>query len=183
MTKYISHLQNMTYEHKEAIFLGHLKSKLLLNNFLVATPEPDMGDNIWFANHSVENYQIYPAQIKSAFMYQWVKKGESKRFVVNVKSRRFESSLRKKFFYFFGLYDPDHTSGEFHIGCIPSSFFLEHWDFLSTTKRITAKNYQGTDKQRINLYFDYSVTENKYYAFSKPLVDVTRFFKGFDEIS
>ena len=58
MTKYISHFQDMTYEHKEAIFLGYLKSKLLSNNFFVATPEPDMGDNIWVANHRVENYQI-----------------------------------------------------------------------------------------------------------------------------
>lgn len=183
MTEYISFFKNMTHEHKESIFLGYLKAQLLLNNYLVATPEPDIGEDIWVANNNVDDYHIHPAQIKSAFTYQWINKGEAKRFVVNIKAKRFESTLKKKFYYFFGLYDPDHTSGFFHIACIPSSFFLEHWEFLSRTKRITAKNYQGSDKQRINLHFDYFITDNKYYAFSKPLVDVTRYFKDFNELS
>ena len=182
MANYVSYFTDMTYEHKESIFLGYLKAQLLLNNYLVATPEPDIGEDIWVAKNNKNDYQIHPAQIKSAFMYQWVKMGEVKRYVVNVKSRRFEDTLRRKFYYFFGLYDPERKAGLFHVACIPSSFFLEHWDFLTSTKRITTKNYQGTDKQRINLYFDYSPAEDEYYAFSKPLVNVTRSFKNFNEI-
>lgn len=177
MTESISFFKDMANDQKEAIFLGYLKAQLLLKNYVVATPEPDLGEDIWFAKNDPEDYHIHPAQIKSAYMYQWTKKGTSKRFIINIKAGRFESTLRKKFYYFFGFYDPEHRSGLFHIACIPSSFFLEHWDFLSTTKRITAKNSQG-DRERINLYFDYSVTEDKYYAFSKPLVDVTSFFRG-----
>jgi hypothetical protein len=183
MTDYVSYFTEMTHEHKESIFLGYLKTQLLLNNYLVATPEPDIGEDIWVANNNNDNYHIHPAQIKSAFMYQWINKGGAKRYVVNIKSRRFESTLQKKFYYFFGLYDPEHKSGLFHIACIPSSFFLEHWEFLTTTKRITANNYPGTDKQRINLYFDYYLAKDEYYAFSKPLVNVTRYFKDFSTIS
>jgi len=182
MTKYFSYYKEFGHEHKESIFLGYLKSQLLLNNFLVATPEPDIGEDIWVAKNNIESYQIYPAQIKSAFMYQLVNKGEDKRYLLSIKFRRFESTLQRKFYYFFGLYDPDRISGLFHIACIPSSFFLEHWDFLTNTKRITAKKYQGSDKQKINLYFDYSLVKNEYYAFSKPRVNVTRFFRDFNEI-
>ena len=183
MAKYISYFKEMEHEQKELIFLGYLKSQLLLNNFFVATPEPDIGEDIWVANNNIENYQIHPAQIKSAFTFQWVHKGERKRYVVNIKARRFESTLQRKFYYFFGLYDPEHIPGSFHVACIPSSFFLEHWDFLTKLSELRKKNHQGSDKQQINLYFDYSSKENKYYAFSKPLEDVTRFFRDFNEIT
>lgn len=183
MTKYISYFKNMNYEQKESIFLGYLKAQLLLNNYIVATPEPDIGEDIWVANNNIENHHIYPAQIKSAFMYLPLDNGKIKRYIVNVKSKRFESALHKKFYYFIGLYDPEYEAGLFHIACIPSSFFLDHWEFLSRTKRANTKSYQGSDKQRINLHFDYFVEENKYYAFSKPLVDVTRFFRDFKELS
>lgn len=181
MTNYTSFLKEMSHEQKEAIFLGHLKSQLLSKNFIVATPEPDLGDNIWFANNHNKNYEIYPAQIKSAYMYQWIQKNTAKRYVLNVKSKKFEATLNRKFYYIIGLYDPDHIT-KFHIGCIPSSFFLENWSYLSGTRRITAKNYHGADKQRINLHIEYSVSEQQYYAFVKPLVNVTHFFNGFNEI-
>ena len=78
---------------RSQIFLGYLKAQLLLSNYLVATPEPDIGEDIWVANNNKNEYQIYPAQIKSAFMYQWVKMGTVKRYVVNI-IRRFEATLR-----------------------------------------------------------------------------------------
>ena len=182
MNRYISHFEHMTYEQKEAIFQGHLKSLLTMKDFILAIPEPNIGEDIWVTRNQPDS-QIYPAQVKSAFMWQQIKDGRAKRYVVNIKAHRFESTLHRKFFYFFGFYDPGFRSGSFHVGCIPSSFFLEHWDFLTKKKLITIKDYQSPHKERINLAFDYYVDENEYFVFVKPLVNVTNFFKDFSVIS
>ena len=178
MPSYISNFEHMETNQKEVIFQSILKAQLLLKEFVVAIPEPDIGDDIWITDLRGEDYIIYPAQIKSAYAHQPLKKGNVKRYIINIKYHKLKSTLERKYIYFFGLYDPDFGPNKFHIGCIPSTFFLDHWDFLNK-KKVAQDKYT----KRVNLNIDYYVSEDEYYIFGKPLVPISMYFNNFSAIA
>jgi hypothetical protein len=165
--QYITHFKQMDNNQKETLFKSILKAQLVMKNYIVAIPEPDIGDDIWVTSLEKEDYVIHPAQIKSAFTWQVLQQENVKRYLINIKLHKLQNTLTRKYIYFFGLYDPEHEPDKFHIGCIPSSFFLEHWDFL-TRQRVSPTQYN----KRVNLNFDYYVKGKEYFVFAKPLVNI-----------
>ena len=47
MPSYISNFEHMETNPKEVYFQGILKAQLLMKAFVVAIPEPDIGDDLW----------------------------------------------------------------------------------------------------------------------------------------
>lgn len=178
MPSYISSFEYMETNQKEVYFQSILKAQLLMKEFVVAIPEPDIGDDIWVTGLGREDPIIYPSQIKSAFACQPLKHGNVRRYIINIKHHKLQSTLTRRYIYFFGLYDPAFEPNKFHIGCIPSSFFLEHWTFLDENK-VTQDRYS----KRVNLNIDYYIRENEYYIFGKPLVPISMYFNNFSAIA
>jgi hypothetical protein len=50
-------------EQKELVFTALLKNHLIANGYLVATPEPDLGDDLWFVKR--QGLEVRRGQIKS----------------------------------------------------------------------------------------------------------------------
>jgi hypothetical protein len=97
------------------------------------------------------------------------------RYLTNIRASRLESSFGKKFLYFFGLYIDDTDPPDFHIGCVPSYFFENHWEFLKERKL--------QKDGRINIEIDFHIDEGRFFVFMYPLVEVTDYFRSFDAIA
>lgn len=160
---------------------------LLKEEFSVAVPEPDLGDDLWVRRlcRRGANGEFVPvsgpspvirAQMKSSFATV-LSKGGDKKYVINDSPTAFENRIAFSYIYFVGLFDKErHT---FDFGCIPSGFFKETWD--AGLLRITDKD----KKPRVMLDFFVS-DQGKARRFSfhwKRKIDVTRFFNCFDAIS
>lgn len=175
-TPYLSNFKDMKNEQKEAIFSGTLKSVLLQHGFIVAEPEPDLGDDFWVANLANPSYKIHRAQAKSAYAWSENKKRCTRRYLVNVRYQAFVDSFEQSFLYFFGLYDPHLASRPFHIGCIPSSFFRAQ----AMRKRIRSN---GMANRRAMLDFLYHMNTQTYSFNVVHPIDVTNMFSGFSAIT
>ena len=160
---------------KEIIFRATLERDLALNNYRISRPSPDIGQDIWILDRK-QNF-ICPAQLKSSFAIKYIQRGAIRRYIVNIKVRRLEASFGRKFLFFFGLFIPDTYPPDFHIGCIPSPFFETHWEFLRQKKLKIKLN------GRINLEIDHYVNDGKFFMFTRPLIEVTEYFKNFNAIS
>ena len=159
---------------KEILFRTTVEQQLALNNYKITRPAPDTGQDIWILDR--RRKYICPAQLKSSFSSKSIRKGAIRRYLVNIKTNKLEGSFSDKFLYFFGLYIPDTSPPLFHIGCIPSSFFESHWEFL-TQKKLKLK-VNG----RINIEIDHHVNDGTFFMFTNPLVEVTAYFQNFDAI-
>jgi hypothetical protein len=173
---YYPQLDSMNNNQKGAYFLAILKAKLLLSGFIVAVPEPDIGDDLWIATPSLTPGQIYPAQVKSIYAYQQGPASGIRKYMTNVKLPNLEKSISAFFLYFIGLYDETNMPDRFHMACIPSTFFQNNW---TSVQRSVVKNPY---KDRVHLDFYYNIQEKQYLLFPKFHVDVTDFFGNFDAI-
>ena len=175
-TFYRPELGSMNNNQKGAYFLAILKAKLLLSGFIAAVPEPDIGDDLWIAKPNHVQGQIYASQVKSAYTYKEHFKGTIKRYLTNIKLQNLERSTPYLYLYFIGLYDESYLPDRFHIACIPSTFFQDHWSYVQ------GKIVKDTYVNRVDLHFDYQIQEKQYFLFVKPHVEVTQFFGNFDAI-
>ena len=178
--KTIKYYPELNSHQKEAWLRSDVKIRLAIKNFLVAIPEPDIGEDIWFSRPNQDDYFIYAAQIKSSFTVRPLREDRLRRYQFSISLNRLESSLQRKFFYFFGLYNPD--SNNFLVGCFPSSFFHDHWDFIKQKKISIIKSYQGIHKTRVNIEIDYDLDTKEFFIFMKPPINATLFFNSFDAI-
>jgi hypothetical protein len=112
-------------KHLGQLFVGVLKARLILQGYTVAVPEPDTGEDLWFAT-SVEKSDatpelaIYRAQCKSARKKQG-------RYETNDYLRTLDyAQSQSRFVYFYGLYDArlgSNIGDQFHIGCVPAQYW------------------------------------------------------------
>jgi len=175
-TFYRPQLESMNNNQKGAYFLAILKAKLLLSGFIAAVPEPDIGDDLWIAKPNHAQGQIYASQVKSAYTYKELFGGTIRRYLTNIKLPNLARSSPVSYLYFFGLYDEPYLPDRFHIACIPSTFFQDHWS------HVQGKIVKATYVSRVDLHFDYQIQEKQYFLFVKPHVEVTQFFDNFDAI-
>jgi hypothetical protein len=175
MARTINYYRELSNNQKGAWLCSVLKIQLTVKNFIVATPEPDNGDDIWFSKGNQENYVIYPAQVKSSFSIETFKTMSVRRYRFTISQPRLERSFQREYFYFLGLYNPE--TDNFQIGCFPSSFFEGHWEFLLTKRSPTLSD----GRKKINIEMDYHFNDRQYYAFVKG-INVTEYFKSWDLI-
>jgi hypothetical protein len=173
MSKPISYLKDYHTNQKEFLFRKVLEGQLAINNYAVTRPEPDIGHDMLLSDR--QQTFVYTAQLKSSFTVVPLKQGRVRRYLTNVKANKLEASFGRKYFYFFGLYEPDYEPIQFRIGCIPSSFFEDYWEFLIQKKL--------QKDGRVLLEIDYYIDEERYFMFMQPLVEVTGYFENFDAIS
>lgn len=175
ITEYTKLLDTLNNNQKGAYFASVLRSYLVVNDALVAVPEPDIGDDLWMA-YAQNPYRIIPCQAKSIFSYQDVHKREHpmRRFLTNIKFANLQKTLEIDYIYFIGLYDKEAKPWHFHIGCIPSKFFAGNWDFI--LHRLTKRQYGN----QVNFYFEYSQENNNYFLCGPSHLEVTQFFGNLD---
>jgi hypothetical protein len=171
MAKPINYLKDMHPNQKEFLFRKVLEAMLAFENYFLSRPEPDIGHDMML----LDKQQLYVchAQCKSMFTASPVKGG--KRYLTNIKGRRLLASLERKYIYFIGLYEPDYKPLQFHIACIPSSFFVTYWDLLMKKK--------PQKDGRLPIEIDYYIDEGRYFMFPKQQVEVTEYFNNFDAIN
>jgi hypothetical protein len=109
---------------KGEIFLAELKRRLFLDGFIVAKPEPDIGDDLWVLDGGVfdvdsgelDQSRLIRCQLKSA-----ANPTPEGAFTINVtRTCRFIKSER--YYFIIGIWDNDLE--RFHVGYFPSRFFL-----------------------------------------------------------
>lgn len=98
-TPYYSNLSN---DQKGAWFCSEVKIRLRIKNFIVASPEPDNGDDIWFSKADQQNYIIYPAQVKSAFSIDFLNNGNIRRYHFTISPQRLNRSFKRDYIFFSG---------------------------------------------------------------------------------
>lgn len=166
--EYLKHLDNA---QKEYLFRADLARRLTVLNYMIAKPEPDVGEDVWIASR--DQAVIFPAQLKSSYGIWHLQHGKVRKYTTTIKATKLQSSFGRVFFYFFGLYEPKSNPVWFHIGCVPSSFFQEHWEFL------LQQRLQKDGRLNIEIY--HSVEDETYFMFY-PLVEVTTYFNNLDAI-
>jgi hypothetical protein len=168
--KYLKHLDN---SQKEYLFRADLARRLTVLNYMIAKPEPDVGEDVWIARR--DEVSIYPAQVKASYGVRYIQNERIRRYITTIKAAKMSASFGRKFIYFFGLYIPDSNPVEFQVGCIPSSFFEAYFEFLME-QRYQRKN------RRLNIEIDHNVPDGRFFMFRQS-IEVTDYFKRFDAIS
>lgn len=116
---------SLSNQLKEQVFLAELKRRLFLDGFILAKPEPDVGDDLWALDgraceqdggrDGAEEPRLVRCQLKSA-----VSPTSEGAFTVNF-SRAFRFRQGRWFFVLVGIWSEE--SSQFHIGYFPSRFF------------------------------------------------------------
>ena len=162
---------------KEQRFAGVLKAMLISREYTVAVPEPDTGDDLWFAKLVPEKGKsitsmIYRAQCKSISSWELYKREGKRVYSTNIDKSQLERAINQPgFVFFFGLRHDDGPEHGYNPACIAASFFSDKLGKLG----LGAKG-QGSCPA-YNIYFHYYDDKRiELWGKSPCKFDVTKYF-------
>jgi len=153
---YQTGLSDYSNEEKEAFAFHTLCSFLAKSRYHVATPVPDLGDDLWIRSRHPPS-RVIRVQMKSSF--HWVQRTntETRRYAVNIATRSLDDDCADDKLYAVPLFENGNDlEFGFHFGFIPSTFLATppirgHLCVPKGTKRVVLH----VDRTRIHGKFDY----------------------------
>jgi len=130
---------------KEAVFNALLKNYLVARGYVVAKPEPDLGDDVWFVER--EEVNVRRGQVKSAHSCYFDGDASShRRYCVKLQLATLRAWVKQRdYVYFFAIADDQfHGLGEGAIEGSDSTSIL-HIESSRVIKSLPNRDFVGID--------------------------------------